>query len=79
MSLVRLSQEQIKRTSELQKSSYRPHDIIELQRQIEAETRATELKVSINAIVDPADVQKIVRMKIELDGLYLLWIEGKID
>jgi hypothetical protein len=66
------------RLLELAGQSHRPLQIIELQEKIEGEMRAAGLLLSATGIIDQARVQKIVAMKLDLDGLFIDWAEGKI-
>ncbi|MBI4128722.1 MAG: hypothetical protein HY460_01610 [Parcubacteria group bacterium] len=63
---------------ELAEQSYRPSKIIQLKQEIEGRMRVAELKESVLGRIDPADVAEIVEMKRALDGLYCLWVEGKL-
>lgn len=74
-----LSPDQFTRLQSLASGSYRPREIRELKAKIEAETRAAEVNAISTGQVDRERVQKIVKMKLELDGLYCAWIEGKLD
>lgn len=74
-----LSQQEIRRMMELAQKPYRPPQIVELKERIEAETRVAQLKTDTTSVVDHEAVQKIVQMKLELDRLYTLWTEGKIE
>lgn len=74
-----LSKEAALRLMELSQKPYRPAVIIKLNAQIEAETRIAELRKSITGTLDMEAVQKIVQMKLELDRLFALWAEGKIE
>jgi len=53
-----------------------PKEIIDLKNAIEAETKVAELRASVNNEIDYAQVEKIVQMKLRLDGLYGQWAEG---
>ena len=55
-----------------------PPEIIELKQQIEAETRVAEFHLTINGIIDMDEVDKIVKMKLQLDYLYGEWAEGRL-
>lgn len=74
-----LGPEAIKRALELSKNSYRPPQIVKLKEDIEAGTKALELKVSASGQVSQEEINEIVRMKLELDRLYALWAEDKLD
>lgn len=63
----------------LAKSSYRPKEIVDLKEAIEGETRAAELNASITDVIDEVRIQKIVEMKLRLDGLYIDYAEGRIS
>ena len=67
------------RILELAKGFYRPKEIIDLKERIEAETRAAELNVSVTKVIDCRRVEKIVKMKLELDALYVDWAQGKLS
>lgn len=58
----------------------RPPQIVALKEQIEGETRALELRISVAGpgSVNRKDIDKIVGMKLELDHLYGLWTLGKL-
>lgn len=73
-----LSPEAVLRALELSRSSYRPKEIIDLQREIEIEIRIAELHTSAAGSIDMIRVQKIVGMKLRLDALYADWAEGKL-
>ncbi len=72
------SKEEVARAMELAKSSYRPKEILELQQEIEGETRAAEIFAAVTGKADPAKIQQIVEMKLKLDGLYSKWLAGCI-
>ncbi|MEK7083096.1 MAG: hypothetical protein AAB972_02900 [Patescibacteria group bacterium] len=74
-----MSIENVFKLMELTKQPYRPAQIIALKEQIEAKTRVAELKYTTIGNVDPADIQEIVRMKLDLDSLYAYWVEGKLE
>lgn len=69
---------EVGRMFELGDKPFRPPQIIEFKEKIENETKAAELKASINGVIDQEDVQRIVAMKIELDVLYGKWITGEL-
>ncbi|MFA6593883.1 MAG: hypothetical protein WCT16_01370 [Candidatus Buchananbacteria bacterium] len=79
MALKVLDPKSALRAMELSRGSYRPKEIIELKEAIDGETRASELAASVSGVVDLERVKKIVAMKIQLDGLYIDWIEGRIS
>ena len=74
-----LSKESTLKLMELAKQSYRPPKIVELKEQIEAETRVAELQYTATGSIDEAKIQAIVRMKLDLDNLFVLWAEGTLD
>ncbi len=74
-----LSSEEVMRMIELTRNPYRPKEILKLKNEIESETRVAELRASIAKTIDCELVNKIVVMKIELDGLYVDWVKGKIS
>ncbi len=74
-----LSPEASLKALELAKSQYRPKAIIDLKNEIEGETRAAELALSVENVIGKARIEKIVRMKLQLDALYAAWAEGKIS
>lgn len=59
--------------------SYRPKSIIELREEIEGEIRVAELHASITGIIDQERVRKIVRMKLDLDGMCADFAVGKLE
>ena len=79
MSIRFLSPEAALRALELAKSSYRPKQIVELQERIAGETRRLQLRLDRGRSVDDEDVRAVVNMKLDLDGLYADWAEGKIS
>jgi hypothetical protein len=66
------------RLSELTNSAYRPRDIVEIQKAIAAEIREAEFHLATTGDIDPKQIERIVRLKLEKDGLCLDWIEGRI-
>ena len=80
MPVLTLTPEIAARVAELRKSSQQPKEILGLKKEILKRIRAVESKVAKNT---PCDLEKeakeIAQMKIDLDGLYLLWSEGKIS
>lgn len=74
-----LSPEKAWKIMELAKGSYRPKEIVQLKEEIEGETRAAELNMSVTGVFDEERIQKIVQMKLQLDGPYGDWTEGKIS
>ena len=79
MNLNFLSPEAASNFSELAKSSYRPKKIVDLKEKIKEETRAAKLNASTTGSLNPNHVQKIVKMKLELKGLYADWAKGKLS
>lgn len=77
MSMRLASPETAIRLLHLAGQSYRPPEILRLKEDIEAKTRVAELRASVG-IINPMDVAEIVQMKLELDGLYILWAEGQL-
>lgn len=73
-----MSPEQVERMMKLAESPYRPPQILALKAEIESETRAAELRASVTGIIDDDDVNKIVGMRLQLDGLYSAWTRGEI-
>ena len=73
-----LSPEAMSRALELAGKPYRPPQIVKLEEEIAGEIRAAELSASVTGVIDMERVQKIVAMKLQLDGLYCAWAEGKI-
>ncbi len=69
-----LSTKEVGKLFELAKKPYRPKEIIELGEKIERETKVAELKASVG-VIDQEHIQKIVKMKLQLDGLYCDWVE----
>lgn len=78
MGLRILNPDEVKRMMELAENTYRPPQILKLKEEIEGEIRVEELRASISGVINPKHIEKIVAMKIELDTLYALWIDGKI-
>lgn len=74
-----LSQEEIARTLQMTDSDYRPDEILRLKARIAHETELCEAQAVKNGRVDEGHVREIVAMRLELDGLYLDWTEGKIS
>ena len=74
-----LSSKAVARALELTKSLYRPPQIVKLKEEIEAKTKALELKLSVSGQVSQEEINKIVRMKLQLDSLYAQWAEGGIE
>lgn len=79
MSIRVLSPEATLRALELAQSSYRPRQIVELQERIDGDTRRLQLRLDCGQSVDDEDARAVVQMKLELDGLYADWAEGKIS
>ncbi len=79
MSIRILSPEATMRALELAKSSYRPKQIVDLKERIAGETRRLQLRLDCGQSVDDEDARAVVQMKLELDGLYADWAEGKIS
>jgi hypothetical protein len=77
--ILALTPAEFDRMTKLAQSSYRPKEILEQQRLIEAETKAAELKASITGEIDDRKIEEIVKMKIHLDVLYSQWIKGEIS
>jgi len=57
---------------------YRPPQILELKERIDGEIRAAGVRASVTGVIDDAQVQQIVGLKLELDGLYGAWAEGEL-
>lgn len=74
-----MSPESVQRLLALADQPYRPPQILQLKEEIEARTRALELRSSVTGRIDQEEVSEIVRMKISLDGLYSIWAEGELD
>ncbi len=68
---------------QLASSSKRPQEIIDLRREIEVVTREAvrraEAERRTNALANGGDeeIQRIVGLKLQLDGLYGAWMEGE--
>lgn len=73
-----LSLKETERAMKLASNSYRPSEIIKLKEEIEGEIRAGELALSITGIIDSERVEKIVKMKLQLDGLYVAWAKDEL-
>ncbi len=69
----------IERLIKLSENPYRPPAILALQEEIEAATRVGVLRTTVTGKIDMEEVQRIVAMKLQLDGLYGAWAEGKIE
>ncbi len=67
------------RMADLASSEYRPKEIRDLKHEIESETQILDLRLNSGIEVTRADINKIVQMKFQLDGLYGDWLEGKIS
>lgn len=67
-----LNKEDVFRFMELARKPYRPSKIVEFKEEIEAKTRVAELTYNTIGSINPADIQEIVRMKLDLDNLYAL-------
>ena len=74
-----LTPEEVRRAMELAENSYRPPQILEQQQRIEEEIGILEFRTETGQQVTEEDIQRVVAMKLELDGLYGLWVEGKIE
>lgn len=79
MALRILSPVAVRRLMELSKQSYRPPEIVTVNKEIEGKIRAAMLKESITGQIDSADVKEIVRLKLKLDHLYILWAESELE
>ena len=55
-----------------------PDVIKDLKEKIECKTKALELRQSAGEPILQNDIQDIVQMKLQLDGLYCDWAEGKL-
>lgn len=55
-----------------------PPEIVAKKKEIEAAIQNAELFMVRFRIVDESMVNDVVRMKMELDGLYALWGEGNV-
>ncbi len=74
-----LSPEAVERMFKLAESSYRPPQIVKLKEEIEGEIRVANSNALVTGSIDLERVQKIVGMKLNLDHLFGLWAEGKIE
>ncbi len=74
-----LNKETVFKLMELTRKPYRPLKIVELKEHIEAKTRVAELTYNTTGSISPVDIQEIVQMKLDLDNLYALWAEGKLE
>lgn len=74
-----LSPEAVVRMTELAKSNYRPKAIADLKAEIDGDTRAAALRLSVTRVVDRATIAAIVQKKLQLDALYAAWAEGEIE
>ena len=68
-----------KRMLDLVGNPYRPPQILKLKEDIEAKTKALELKSSVSGQVNQSEINEIIRMKLQLDRLYAQWVEGEIE
>ena len=64
----------LERALDLAKNKYRPPEILELEAQIERETRALEIRESAGGRVEKADISRVVGMKLLRDKLYADWL-----
>lgn len=69
----------VDRMFKLGESSYRPLAILNLKEEIEGATRVLELRTSVTGVVDNTEIDRIVGMKLQLDALYVTWVEGGLD
>ena len=67
------------RMIDLARNPYRPSQILKLKEEIEAKTKALELKSSVSGQINQSETDEIVRMKLQLDRLYAQWVEGEIE
>ena len=74
-----LSPEAVQRAIDLASKPYRPPQIIKLKEDIESRTKALELKSSVSGEIGQLEITEIVKLKLELDRLYGLWAEGKLE
>ncbi|NTU66321.1 MAG: hypothetical protein HGB08_00155 [Candidatus Moranbacteria bacterium] len=74
-----LGQEAVKKMLELGRNPYRPPEITKLQEEIQGEMRVAGLRMSVYGIMNEEAVERITRMKFELDALYAAWFEGRIE
>lgn len=75
-----LNQQEVSRMFQLmQENRPKPKAITDQKTKIEGATRALEFKLANGGIVTQADIYEVVRMKVELDGLYEAWIKGWLD
>lgn len=79
MGCIILNQERMVRLSEIVIKPYRPKEIREKQEEIKATQRLANFHFSINGVIDSKEISKIVKLKAELDILYINWFEGKIS
>lgn len=81
MPLRTLSPDEVRKMLEFGQKSYRPREIVEQQERIEATTRALEAKQDAGTLGpnDHAVILSVVDMKLELDRLYMDWVNGKIE
>lgn len=74
-----LSYQEVLRARELAKNSYRPKEVLDLQKEIEGKTRVAELRFSVSGVMDKDLISEIVQMKLHLNGLYCKWIRGELS
>ncbi len=74
-----MSSDEFFRLVGLQLGKYRPKEIVDLNAEIEGETRALEVNAQITGVVGREWAGSIAQMKLRLDGLYMDWAEGRIS
>lgn len=75
-----INEGELNRIIELAKlpARYRPLEIRNLEETIKSETRLAEQHLTIHGTVNMVHLNKIIQMKLRLDGLYEDWALGKI-
>lgn len=76
--MLKLTPEMALRAEELANSPFKPKEITDLKEKIEGAKRVAALHLSVNGHMEEEEIQNIVGMKLQLDGLYGDWLEGKI-
>lgn len=74
----RLSMAGISKLFELLSKSYRPPQVLKLIDEINAATRVALVRNSAGMLVG-TEIQRIEKMKQELECLYMAWVQGEIE
>ena len=74
-----LSPAEAEHAFELAQSDYRPREILEKKAEIDKKTSLVYMSYGHHPEADEVAVKELVRLRLQLDGLYAAWVRGEIS